>query len=108
MFAHSKVTNYEDTLLAPRGLGGRRADGCANGRIVGEGMAERAERCVGGVVGCIRAATGGLLSKICLGALARAGRAGVGPSRIESVSYGLGATPWRGPGSRLSDAWCKP
>ena len=53
------------------------ADGCANGRIVGEGMAERAEGCVGGVVGCIRAATGGLLSKICSGALARAGWAGV-------------------------------
>ena len=37
-----------------------------------------------GVVGLLRAATAGLLSKICFGALARAGRAGMGPSRVES------------------------
>ena len=67
------------------------ADGCANGRIVGEGLAERAERCVGGVVGFFRAATAGLLSKICLGALARAGRAGMGPSRVESSRAGRDA-----------------
>ena len=65
------------------------ADGCADGRIVGEGLAERAERCVAGVVGLIRAATGGLLSKICLGALAartgRAGRHGTESSRSSRV-----------------------
>jgi hypothetical protein len=48
-------------------LNARRRAGrlAANGRIVGEGLAERAERCVGGVVGFFRAATAGLLSKIC-------------------------------------------
>ena len=66
------------------------AAGGSNRRIVGEGLAERAERCVGGVVGLLRAATAGLLSKICLGALARAGRAGMGP--IESIR----APPERG------------
>ena len=35
------------------------AVGCADGRIVGEGLAERAERCVAGVVGLLRAAAAG-------------------------------------------------
>ena len=39
----------------------------------------------------LRAATAGLLSKICLGALARAGRAGMGPSRGESSRAGRDA-----------------
>jgi hypothetical protein len=43
-------------------------------------------------VGFFRAATAGLLSKICLGALARAGRAGMGPSRVDGFESESGAT----------------